>query len=51
MEPVDIGERTHGIRHQADVRLGHQRWPERQLYEVLLLLGRGRLNIVLTNSA
>jgi hypothetical protein len=27
--------RTHGVRHQADVRFCHQRWPERQLYEVL----------------
>lgn len=32
-EPFGAGGRTHGIRHQADVRLGHLRWPERQLYE------------------
>jgi hypothetical protein len=25
-EPFDAGGRTHGIRHQADVRIGHQRW-------------------------
>jgi hypothetical protein len=33
-EPVDAGGRTHGIHHQADVRFGHKRWHERQLYEV-----------------
>jgi hypothetical protein len=40
-EPVDAGGRTHGIRHQADARRGHQRWPERQLYEVQLTSGCG----------
>ena len=40
-EPVDASGRTHGIRHQADVRFGHQRWPERQLYEVQLTSGCG----------
>jgi len=40
-EPVGAGGRTHGIRHQADVRFGHQRWPERQLYEVQLTSGCG----------
>ena len=35
-EPVATGGRTHGKRHRADVRFGHQRWPERQLYEVQL---------------
>jgi len=34
--PVAAGERTHGERHQADVRFGHWRWTERQLYEVQL---------------
>ena len=40
-ESVDAGGRTHGIRHQADVRFGHQRWPERQLCKVRLTLGCG----------
>lgn len=40
-EPVDASGRTHGIRHQADARFGHQRWPERQLYEVQLTSGCG----------
>lgn len=35
-ESVAAGGRTHGKRHQADVRLGRQRRPERQLHEVLL---------------
>jgi hypothetical protein len=35
-EPVDFTGRTHGMHHQADIRLGHRRWPERQLYVVLL---------------
>ena len=35
-EPVGAGGRTHAIRHQADVRLDHQRRPERRLYEVQL---------------
>lgn len=35
-ERVGAGGCTHGIRHQADVRHGHLRWPERQLYEVQL---------------
>jgi len=34
--PVAAGERTHGERHRADVRFGHWRWTERQLYEVQL---------------
>lgn len=41
-EPVDAGGRTHGIRHQADARFGHQRWPERQLCEVQLTSVCGR---------
>ena len=28
-EPVTAGGRTHGKRHQGDVRFGHRRWPER----------------------
>lgn len=40
-EPVDASGRTHGIRHQADVRFGHQSWPERQLYEVQTTSGCG----------
>jgi hypothetical protein len=32
-QPVAVGGRTHGKRHQADVRFGGQRWPERQLCE------------------
>jgi len=40
-EPVGAGGSTHGIRHQADVRFGHQRWPERQLYKVQLTSGCG----------
>ena len=40
-EPVDASGRTHGIRHQADIRFGHQGWPERQLYEVQLTSGCG----------
>ena len=39
-EPVGAVGRTHGVRHEADVRFGHQRWPERQLYEVQLTSGR-----------
>jgi len=35
-EPVGAGGRTHGVRHQADVRFGCQRWPERQQYVVQL---------------
>lgn len=35
-ESVAAGERTHGKRHQADIRFGHRRWTERQLYEVKL---------------
>lgn len=35
-EPVTACGRTHGKRHQADVRLGRWRGPERQLHEVLL---------------
>lgn len=35
-EPVAAGVRTHGKRHQADVRLDRERQPERQLGEVLL---------------
>jgi hypothetical protein len=35
-EPLGAGGRTHGMRHQGDVRFGHQRWPERQLYDVVL---------------
>ena len=35
-EPVASGRRTHGTQHQADIRSGRWRWPERQLYEVLL---------------
>ena len=30
-EPVAVGGRTHGKRHQADVRFGGLCWPERQL--------------------
>jgi hypothetical protein len=26
LEPFADGELTHGIRHKADVRFGHQRW-------------------------
>jgi hypothetical protein len=40
-EPVDDGGRTHGKRYQADVGVGHQRWPERQLYEVQPTSGCG----------
>jgi hypothetical protein len=40
-EPVGASGRTHGIRHQADVRFCHQRRPERQLYEVQPTSGRG----------
>jgi hypothetical protein len=29
------------MRHQGDVRFGHQRWPERQLYDVVLTSGFG----------
>jgi hypothetical protein len=35
-ESVGTRGRTHGIHHQADVRLGKWRWTERQLYEVQL---------------
>ena len=38
-EPVGAGGLTHGICHQADVRFGHQRSPERPLYEVQLTPG------------
>ena len=37
-EPVDAGWRTHGNRHQPDVRFGGQGWPERQLCDVELTL-------------
>jgi hypothetical protein len=30
-EPVGANGRTHGVRHQADVRARQLRWPERQL--------------------
>lgn len=35
-EPVAAGGLTHGKRHQADVRFGCRRRPERQLYELQL---------------
>ena len=35
-EPVVNRERTHGRRHQADVRLSGLRWSEWHLYDVLL---------------
>lgn len=35
-EPVAAGGRTHGDRHQADIRLGQQPCLERQLYEAQL---------------
>ena len=35
-EPFAARGCTHSIRHQADVRFGHQRSHERQLYEVQL---------------
>ena len=35
-ESAAVSGRTHGNRHQADVRFGGQRWPERQLYELQL---------------
>jgi hypothetical protein len=38
-EPVGAGGRTHGIRHQAVVQRGIQRWPERMLCRVKLTLG------------
>jgi hypothetical protein len=38
-EPVVARRRTLGIRHQADVRFGYQRWHERQLNEVQLTSG------------
>lgn len=38
-EPAAAVGRTHGMRHQADVRFGHQRWLERQLYVVQLTAG------------
>jgi hypothetical protein len=38
-EPVGAGRRTHGNRHQADVRFGQRRWTERHLYEVELTSG------------
>lgn len=34
-EPVFADGRTYGQRHQADVRLGRRRRPERQLFNVL----------------
>jgi hypothetical protein len=37
--PVGAGGRTHGIRHQADVRFGHHRWPGWHLYKVQLASG------------
>lgn len=40
-EPVGAGGRDRGICHQADAHLGHQRWPERQLYKVQLTSGCG----------
>ncbi len=33
MAPVATSGRTHGKRHQTDVRFGGRRWPERQLCE------------------
>jgi len=39
--PVGAGGRTHGIRHQADVRFGHHRWPGWRLYKVQLPSGCG----------
>ena len=39
-EPVGAHGRTHDLRHQADIRFRLRRWPERQLYEVQLTLGR-----------
>jgi hypothetical protein len=41
-EPVAASGGTHGMRHQADVRIGHPSWPERQLCEVQLTLVCGR---------
>lgn len=38
LRPVACGQRTHGRRNQADVRLSGLRWSERQLCEVLLTL-------------
>ncbi len=40
-EPVGVGGRTNGFRHQADVVFGQRRWAERQLYEVQLTSGCG----------
>ena len=36
VRPVAVDVRTHGQRHQGDIRFGHQVWHERQQCEVLL---------------
>ena len=33
------GGLTHGARYRADIRLGRQRWHQRQLYEIRLTSG------------
>ena len=50
-EPVDIDDVYSRYPPSGDVRFGHLRWPERQLYKVQLPICCGRPNIVLTNSA